>query len=118
MGRSIGGVPGVYEAFLRPDAVHTSVVVGVAWMDTKLLTATLYSGSTIPGGGPWRHTAPISGDAARSLVAAFNAGFLMPNARGGYYTDGKTVVPLRIGRSFLCHLPATGRPRSASGDGT
>jgi len=108
VGRTVGGLPGVYEAFLRPDAVHTSVVVGVAWMDTKLLSATLYSGSTIPGGGPWPHSAPVSGDAAQSLVAAFNAGFLMPNARGGYYTDGKTVVPLRTGAaSFVISSDGT-----------
>jgi len=108
VGRSIGGVPGIYEAFLRPDSVHTSVVVGVAWMDTKLLAATLYSGSVIPGGGPWRHTAPISGDAAQSLVAAFNAGFLVPDAGGGYYTEGKTVVPLRVGAaSFVISSDGT-----------
>jgi hypothetical protein len=94
-------VPAVYEAYLRPDAVHTSVVVGAAWMDTKLLSATLYSGSTIPGGGPWAKTAPISPQAANSLVAAFNAGFLMSNADGGYYTQGRTVLPLRMGAASL-----------------
>ncbi len=56
--RRVDGIPAVYETWVRPDAMHTSVVVGVAWMDTKLLRATLYSGSTIPGGGPYRHTAP------------------------------------------------------------
>ncbi len=96
-GRLVGGHPAIYEAFLRPDAVHTSLVVGVAWMDTKLLRATLYSGSYIPGGGPYPDTAPVSPIAARSLVAAFNAGFVMKDAQGGYYTDGRTEVPLRSG---------------------
>ena len=58
-GRLVDGIPAVYETTLRPDAVHTSYVVGVAWMDTKLLRATLYSGSQIPGGGPYTHTAPV-----------------------------------------------------------
>ena len=49
-GRLVGGIPAVYTTTLRPDAVHTSYVVGAAWMDTKLLHATLYSGSQIPGG--------------------------------------------------------------------
>jgi hypothetical protein len=107
-GRPVGGVPAVYEAYLRPDAVHTSVVVGVAWMDTKLLSATLYSGSTIPGGGPWHTTAPVSPQAAGSLVAAFNAGFLMSNAEGGYYTQGRTVDPLRSGAaSFVVYSDGT-----------
>jgi len=96
-GRLVGRLPAVYETTLRPDTVHTSYVVGVAWMDTKLLRATLYSGSEIPGGGPYPHTAPIQPTAATSLVAAFNAGFLMSGANGGYYTDGKVVVPLRAG---------------------
>jgi hypothetical protein len=104
VGRLVRGVPAVYETTLRPDAVHTSYVVGVAWMDTTLLGATLYSGSQIPGGGPFTHTAPISPSAATSLVAAFNAGFLMANANGGYYTDGRVIAPLRAGAaSFVIY---------------
>jgi hypothetical protein len=104
VGRLVHGLPAVYEAYLRPDDVHTSVVVGAAWMDTRLLRAALYSGSTIPGGGPWRATAPVSPSAAGSLVAAFNAGFRMPDAQGGYYTQGQTVVPLRTGAaSFVIY---------------
>jgi hypothetical protein len=73
-------------------------------MDTKLLKATLYSGSQIPGGGPYTHSAPIQPTAARSLVSAFNAGFLMSDANGGYYTDNKTVISLRTGgASFVVY---------------
>jgi len=103
-GRPVDGIPAVYETTIRPDPIHTSYVVGVAWMDTKLLKATLYSGSIIPGGGPFTHTAPISNGAAGSLVAAFNAGFLMSAADGGYFTDGKTIIPLRTGAaSFVVY---------------
>jgi hypothetical protein len=103
-GRLVGGIPAVYETTLRPDPVHTSVVVGVAWMDTKLLRATLNSGSYIPGGGPYTNTAPIQPGAATSLVASFNAGFRMQDANGGYYTDGKVEVPLRAGAaSFVIY---------------
>jgi hypothetical protein len=95
------GIPTMYEAFVRPDAVHTSYVVGVVWMDTNLLTALLYSGSQIPGGGPFWHNAPISATRSKTLVAAFNAGFLMQNADGGYYTDGKTYKKLRNGAASV-----------------
>jgi hypothetical protein len=95
--RSVAGQPALYTTRVRPDAVHTSYVVGMAWMDPNLLHATLYSGSQIPGGGPFVHSAPIPPTAADTLVAAFNAGFLMDAAQGGYYTDGRTVVPLRTG---------------------
>jgi hypothetical protein len=108
VGRRVDGIPAVYETTLRPDAIHTSYVVGVAWMDTDLLKATLYSGSQIPGGGPFTHTAPIPPSAATSLVAAFNAGFLMSNANGGYYTAGRTIFPLRTGAaSFVVYANGT-----------
>ena len=108
VGRPVGGIPAIYQTTLRPDAIHTSYVVGVAWMDTKLLKATLYSGSQIPGGGPYSHTAPVQPDAADSLVAAFNAGFLMSGANGGYYTDGKAILPLRTGAaSFVIYRNGT-----------
>ncbi len=107
-GRLVGGTPAIYEAFLRPDAIHTSLVVGVAWMDTRLLRARLYSGSTIPGGGPYKYTAPIGPAAAKSLDAAFNSGFLMSDEKGGYYTEGKMVVPLRPGfASFVIDKDGT-----------
>jgi hypothetical protein len=107
-GRLVHGLPAIYESYLRPDAIHTTVVVGVAWMDTKLLSAALYSGTTIPGGGPWHQTAPVSGPAAGTLAAAFNAGFLMSNAEGGYYTQGKSVLPLRTGAaSFVIYDDGT-----------
>jgi len=70
-------------------------------MDTSLLSARLYSGSESPGGGPHRYTAPIQPDAARSLVAAFNGGFIMKAAKGGYYAEGRVIDPLRAGAASL-----------------
>ncbi len=96
-GRTVGGIPTMYEAFLRPDPVHTSLVAGVAWMDTKLLRASLYSGSYIPGGGPWALSAPIGAGAATTVTAAFNSGFRLKDSQGGYYTQGRVVAPLRTG---------------------
>jgi hypothetical protein len=100
--RSAQGVPAVYEAFVRPDPVHTSYVVGVAWMDPGLLKAQLYSGSFIPGnGGPFTYTAPVTAKASETLVAAFNAGFRMQDASGGYYTQGRTIIRLRPGAASV-----------------
>jgi hypothetical protein len=104
VGRPVDGNPAVYETTLRPDSIHTSYVAGVAWMDTKLLHAALYSGSQIPGGGPFSHSAPITATAAEKLVVAFNAGFLMSAANGGYYTDHRELLPLRNGAaSFVVY---------------
>ena len=100
-GRLVHGVPALYEAFLRPDAVHTSLVAGVAWIDTQLLGVALYSGSYIPGDGPWAQTAPIPPSASARLVAAFNSGFRLKDAMGGYYCEGRSAAPLRAGAASL-----------------
>jgi len=81
-----------------PEGVQPA---GIAWMDTRLLSALLYSGSKSPGGGPYRYTAPIQPVQATTLVAAFNGGFLMNAAGGGYFTEGRTVVPLVAGAASL-----------------
>ncbi|MGC1419127.1 MAG: hypothetical protein WA786_03270 [Acidimicrobiales bacterium] len=73
-------------------------------MDTRLLSARLYSGSMSPGKGPYRFTAPVQPAYARTLVAAFNGGFIMKDAHGGYFTEGRVVDPLRNGAaSFVIY---------------
>jgi len=104
IGRAVGGIPTMYSAFLRPNAVNTSLVSGVAWMDTKLLSATLYAGSYIPGTGQtFANTAPITGQALTTLDAAFNSGFRMQDAQGGFYLNGVTSAgyPLQPGKASL-----------------
>ncbi len=98
-GRLVGGVPAVYETTLVP--LGGSQPAGVAWMDTHLLSALLYSGSISPGGGPYHYTAPVQPSEASSLVAAFNGGFRMDAAGGGYFTEGRTVDPLVSGAASL-----------------
>ncbi|HEX4257693.1 MAG TPA: hypothetical protein VH089_21545 [Streptosporangiaceae bacterium] len=98
-GRQVRGLTAVYETTLVPPG--GTQVAGLAWMDTRLLAARLYSGSMSPGGGPYRFTAPVRPAQGATLVAAFNGGFKMRDARGGYYTEGHTVVPLVLGAASL-----------------
>ncbi len=98
-GRPVDGRPAVFETTLAPPG--GSQAAGIAWMDTRLLAARLYSGSLSPGGGPYPYTAPVEPAQASSLVAAFNGGFKMSTAHGGYYTTGRTVVPLVDGAASL-----------------
>lgn len=98
-GRLVHGFPAVYETRLFPPGGSQSA--GIAWMDTRLLSARLYSGSRSPGGGPYKYTAPIQPAQAASLVAAFNGGFLMGAAHGGYYTEGRVIYPLVPGAASL-----------------
>ena len=98
-GRRVANVPAVYETTLIPPG--GSMPAGIAWMDTHLLAGRLYSGSESPGGGPYRYTAPVRPASARFLVAAFNGGFKMNTAEGGYYTEGRMVDPLSPGAASL-----------------
>jgi hypothetical protein len=98
-GRLVRGRHVVYVTTLIPPGGGQPA--GIAWMDTGLLSARLYSGSVSPGGGPYKYTAPVQPRQAATLVAAFNGGFKMANARGGYYTDGRTIFPLRRGAASL-----------------
>ena len=100
VGRRVDGHPALYVTWLRLPG-HPSTVAAVAWVDTNLLRAQLYSGSLSPGGLFWHHTAPVSPSAARTLVAAFNGGFLMKDAHGGYLAEGHLVAPLVRGGASL-----------------
>jgi hypothetical protein len=99
VGRPVSGSPAVYETALVPPG--GAQAAGIAWMDTRLLSAQLYSGSKSPGGGPYEFTAPVQPAQAATLVAAFNGGFMMNAAQGGYYTEGRTIVPLVAGAASL-----------------
>ena len=92
-GRRVNDVPAIYTTLVRPPG-NPSTEAGVAWINTSLVSARLYSGSLSPGGYSWKYTAPISPSAATTLIAAFNGGFQMKDAHGGYMSEGRIVSPL------------------------
>lgn len=105
----VHGQPALREAFVRPDASHTSYLAGIAWMDPTLLRFTLHPGTQVPGGSGWGQPPLISGAALSGLVATFNSGFTMQDARGGYWESGKQAGQLRVGAAALV-IDAGGRP--------
>lgn len=98
---TVGGLPAVQVAALRPDDVHTSFVAGVIRMNPALVRGELRPGSTDPG-GLW-HAANFLTDAEqRNVAVVFNGGFrLNDRDRGGYYSEGRTVAPLIDGEASL-----------------
>ncbi len=108
-GQLVHGIPAVYTTWVRPDPIHTSLVTGVAWMDTGLLHTELFSGTAEPGGSGWRNTSPIPSNRRTQLVAAFNSGFRLADSRGGYFAEGRLARPLVVGAASLV-LYGHGRP--------
>lgn len=92
--------PAVATTFLRPDATHTSIVVGIMRIDPRLVKMRLIPGAEQPGGSVTGNGAVPTGDRA-SLVAAFNAGFRMNEANGGWFSAGRTAEQLRDGSAAL-----------------
>ncbi len=98
VGSPVDGRAAIYVTRVRPDATHTSVLVSLMWIDTDLTKAMLVPGYIEPGG-----PAPSQGALPKaywpSVLANFNGGFRLADARGGYFYRGVTVAPLVKGRA-------------------
>ncbi len=96
------GSPAVRVAALRPDNMHTSYVAGVLWLDPTLVRGQLRPGSTDPG-GTWQAANHLTTAEQQTVAVAFNAGFRLTNnaSHGGYYSEGRTVLPLVNGAASL-----------------
>jgi hypothetical protein len=103
-------LPLVLGTAIRPDPVHTSYQIGIAWMDPKRTRFELHPGLGEPA-GTWSTSTGLGTAATQQgLVAAFNAGFRLPGgqSRGGWYLDGKWVYPARAGaESFVIYKNGT-----------
>ena len=95
------GRPAVQVAALRPDKQHTSFVVGVLRIDPTLVRGQLRPGTRDPG-GYWRAAPQLTPADQKVVAAAFNGGFRLNDpSHNGYYSDGRTVTPLRDGAASL-----------------
>lgn len=97
VGPTIGGAQGMYTTQVRPDSVHTSILDGLVWMDPKLVSFKLHPGTNEPGGPKSAVPAQVPMDERLTLLAAFNGGFRMQDALGGFYLNGVTHKELRDG---------------------
>ncbi|HET7901059.1 MAG TPA: phosphodiester glycosidase family protein [Candidatus Nanopelagicales bacterium] len=95
--------PLVQVTYVRPDAVHTSYLAGVAWMSRRLRFV-LHPGFQDPGTTGMSQPATIPSSAYRGLAVSFNGGFKLKDAAGGYYDHGTTASPLVAGAaSFVVY---------------
>jgi len=103
VGREVGGAHAMYTTQVRPDSVHTSLLAGLTWMDPQLVRFELHPGTSEPG-AKWSQPSQVPAAERLDLMAAFNSGFRMQDARGGFYLDGQTKGQLRDGAaSFVVY---------------
>jgi hypothetical protein len=98
---SLHGQPAIQAAFLRPDSQHTSYLVGVAWLNQKLVKMVLHPGYKVPGTTGLSQPSEVPSSVRDELLATFNSGFTMVDANGGYWQDGRSIVPLRRGAASM-----------------
>ena len=98
---SLHGQPAIQAAFLRPDSQHTSYLVGVAWLNQKLVKTTLHPGYKVPGNSGLSQVSEVPRSQRDTLLATFNSGFTMVDSNGGYWQDGTSVVALRPGAASM-----------------
>ncbi|MEY9841668.1 phosphodiester glycosidase family protein [Streptacidiphilus sp. EB103A] len=87
---SVRGTPALMGAYVRPDDQHTSYVAGAVSMDQRLLRFTLHPGEADPGPDHWGVPTSVPAGARTGLMATFNGGFKVGEARGGFYLNGIT----------------------------
>jgi hypothetical protein len=95
------GVPVIVTTFIRPDARHPSVVVGVARIDRRATRLQWVPGTTQPDRTNPPERAQVPALSRPGLVAAFNSGFKMADANGGSFAAGRTVGTLRPGAAAV-----------------
>ena len=97
----VSGRPAIAAAYLRPDAIHTSYVAGVVWINPRLVSAQLHPGTLDPGGTGWAGSTSLSAGRRAGLLAAFNSGFRLTASHGGFYLAGRHAGHLRPGAASM-----------------
>jgi hypothetical protein len=94
LGVLVKGRAPMEEASVGPDRV-------AVWVDQSLVRLELVPGRLLPGGVGWNPFAQVPVALRPTLVAAFNGGFLLTDARGGFYAQDRTASPLLPGAAAL-----------------
>ena len=87
---------------LQPPAGRGQGPITVMQLTPGRIRLVLHAGSSEPAAGLALHSGPVIGGSERArLVAAFNGGFKIKEARGGWMSQGRTVSPLRAGAASV-----------------
>lgn len=91
--------PLLVSTFRSDPAEYPRLVAGVAWIDTHRSTVSLYPGRQEPSVALPRGSMDVPERYRGHLLATFNSGFKLADARGGFALHGHTYAPLLEGRA-------------------
>jgi hypothetical protein len=103
-GAPVAGSPVTYLAQVDAGAV------GLMWIDAPAVRFRLVPGLTVPEGGPALPADNVPATWVTQMLAAFNGGFMLKDAHGGYFYAHQMVRPLVTGMAAL-EISADGRLR-------
>ncbi len=103
-----GAFPRVLLSTFRADPAYPRLVAGVAWIDHTRTSLALYPGRQEPPGSLPRGTMSLPISRRHRLLASFNSGFKLQDARGGFAVAGHTYAPMSSGIATLVRY-RTGR---------
>jgi hypothetical protein len=92
----VGGRPGAFATTIRPDAIHTSSVIGIVWFDPHAISFRQFPGTMVPG-NPWDRPASVPANLQAHLLAAFSGGFRINSSHGGILLGGRQLKAMRSG---------------------
>lgn len=101
LGDTVGGPTAMQLAKLRPDAAHSDVLAAVVRIDQSAAAFRIVPGLLEPGGAAWPGGGTIDSADRANVLAAFNSGFRLAEANGGFYEAGRTEGQLRVGAASL-----------------
>ena len=89
----------------RPDPVHPSVVVAVAWINSSTTRISLVAGTREPGNGVGPAGGHVPDSSLSTLLAAFNSGYKMEDTPGGTLMEGRATRAMVSGVATLAVRP-------------
>jgi hypothetical protein len=93
--------PPVLLTTIRNQPEYPRVLAGLAWINTQRTTLSLHPGRLEPSVTLPRGSMDVPAGARPKLLATFNSGFKLSDAKGGFAVDGHTYAPLRDGQGTL-----------------
>jgi hypothetical protein len=85
----------------RPDPNYPRVVAGLAWIDHRRTTVSLYPGLHEPPDGSGLRSAQVPNPIRSKLLASFNSGFKHKDGLGGFVAQGRVYEPLLRGQGTV-----------------